>query len=544
MAKFYKYDIKLKALIAENKSCKEAFAICQPIFKLSRADSRTFERRYSAFKNESKEQQRRLISKAEYEAAQEFKSTLTNQYKQHILTRTEGLGKLTDLFFESEKPTECVQLFDTIAEFASFSKRNDDDNALPAEVLNGVTKAVEANPIYVKISQSKAKYVCVKGGSRSGKTWAIAQMCIDWLLIGKFCGHSSEGVVNANFDILREELTTLKNTVKIDLDTIIANKGLNEIITYRAQPCSYSYGGRTLRLKSCTEESARGEKREFIWLNEADTLNEDVARQLLMRGAKKIIFDYNPADCDSWIVNGFEKENGAYFKDSVTFHSTFLDNYFLEDYVREEIERLKYVNNYLYNVYTLGLYAQKEGVILTNVRQVADDLDAGSVLCCEYYTVLAMDLGSTDPTTVVAVHLPKIQGNKWEQRIFVEQILYKSGATISDVKKAVEDYSVKNKLTEQPYIYTDNANAQMIGEFQRQDVKAVPCKKGAGSVFDGVVRLQSYEIITREGDSELNNELRMYTWAKDSSGKALGRPIDKYNHAIDAIRYAMKALLG
>ena len=32
-------------------------------------------------------------------------------------------------------------------------------------------------------------------------------------------------------------------------------------------------------------------------------------------------------------------------------------------------------------------------------------------------------------------------------------------------------------------------------------------------------------------------ELRKYTWDKDKDGNYINKPIDKYNHALDAARY-------
>jgi len=37
----------------------------------------------------------------------------------------------------------------------------------------------------------------------------------------------------------------------------------------------------------------------------------------------------------------------------------------------------------------------------------------------------------------------------------------------------------------------------------------------------------------------LIRELRNYIWKLDSSCKALNEPVDKFNHAIDAVRYAV-----
>jgi phage terminase large subunit len=41
----------------------------------------------------------------------------------------------------------------------------------------------------------------------------------------------------------------------------------------------------------------------------------------------------------------------------------------------------------------------------------------------------------------------------------------------------------------------------------------------------------------------LINELQNYIWMVDKQGNKLNKPIDAYNHAIDAMRYAMTSQL-
>jgi phage terminase large subunit len=50
----------------------------------------------------------------------------------------------------------------------------------------------------------------------------------------------------------------------------------------------------------------------------------------------------------------------------------------------------------------------------------------------------------------------------------------------------------------------------------------------------------SFNIHITKQSTNLIKEFRNYTWVKDKEGKATGKPVDMYNHGIDAVRYAIQ----
>jgi phage terminase large subunit len=64
--------------------------------------------------------------------------------------------------------------------------------------------------------------------------------------------------------------------------------------------------------------------------------------------------------------------------------------------------------------------------------------------------------------------------------------------------------------------------------------------KGPGSVRAGISKMQDYTIVVTKTSENIAIELNNYKWADKKSGV----PIDKHNHHIDSIRYALEALLG
>ena len=49
--------------------------------------------------------------------------------------------------------------------------------------------------------------------------------------------------------------------------------------------------------------------------------------------------------------------------------------------------------------------------------------------------------------------------------------------------------------------------------------------------------MQERKMYITERSVDLINELRKYVWDTNRQGEKLAKPIDKYNHGIDAMRY-------
>ena len=68
-----------------------------------------------------------------------------------------------------------------------------------------------------------------------------------------------------------------------------------------------------------------------------------------------------------------------------------------------------------------------------------------------------------------------------------------------------------------------------------------PCnlasKKGKDSIKFGIDVLKRFKIHVTEDSLNLRKEFRSYKWAVDKNGNSLNKPIDKFNHGMDALRY-------
>ena len=72
----------------------------------------------------------------------------------------------------------------------------------------------------------------------------------------------------------------------------------------------------------------------------------------------------------------------------------------------------------------------------------------------------------------------------------------------------------------------------------------MPARKGKDSIEAGISKMKDYNLVISPESKNLTMEFDNYSWESDkkSDGNFKRRPNDNYNHAIDAIRYAMEQL--
>jgi phage terminase large subunit len=80
----------------------------------------------------------------------------------------------------------------------------------------------------------------------------------------------------------------------------------------------------------------------------------------------------------------------------------------------------------------------------------------------------------------------------------------------------------------------DSAEPRLITELSSSN-NIVATIKGQGSVTYGIALLQDFDLIVDPNSVDLIKEFNNYCWLEKKSNT----PIDSYNHALDAIRYAV-----
>lgn len=147
------------------------------------------------------------------------------------------------------------------------------------------------------------------------------------------------------------------------------------------------------------------------------------------------------------------------------------------------------------------------------------------VECQEFY---GCDFGFTNPTALVGL---KSVGKK----LYIREVVYKSGMTNAELIREMK----AAKIGRHRYIGADSNKPDAIKELRPHfNIRAV--KKGAGSVYNGIKKMNEYELIIVETSHNVIEEIKDYKWKENADGDPLPEPVKAKDHAMDAARYGLK----
>ena len=366
---------------------------------------------------------------------------------------------------------------------------------------------IQTNKVYNHLKRSDKKIVVEQGGTRSGKTYNI----LLWVIF-----YYSTTESNKTITICRKTFPSLRASVMRDFFEILrANDLYNEAYHNRSSHEYYLNGNLVEFISLDQPQKIRGRKRDLLYINEANELTYEDWQQLILRTEGRAILDYNPSDAFHWI---YDK---VVTRDDCEFHqTTYLDNPFLDSSIRNEIERLRDTDSDYWRIYGLG----ERGMSRATIFQYGQaDIPSDATLLCH-----GMDFGYTnDPTALVAVY-------KSGDNLYVDELIYRTGMTNPDISNVLASLGL-DRRTE---IYADSAEPKSIEELHRMGWNVKPTQKGADSVIVGIDVLKRHKLFVTPRSSNLIKELQNYKWVEDKNGNLLNKPIDAFNHAIDALRYA------
>lgn len=380
---------------------------------------------------------------------------------------------------------------------------------------------MQVTPVFTSNRTTDKKIVVNRGGTRSSKTYSIAQLCALWLMTGE-CGKGNY-IMKGTWTTVRKYRTNLDTTVIKDFEEILHNNGFYSQVTHNKTRKTYKFDSRLVEfIGADDEQKLRGAKRNILYCNEANELEyKKEFFQLLMRTEDKIFIDFNPDDENIWINTELEQKRYFDKGDVEIIVSTYKDNTFLPQSLVEEIEYLQQTDPSFWKIYGLGEYGQITGLVYENVEVVPKIPSNAKIVAT------GLDFGFTnDPTAIVQVY-------KHDQTLYFKELVYSSGLTNNDIAKELKRLG----YTMQDEIICDSAEPKSIEELYRQRLNAKPTKKGKDSINNGIDILKRYKLKVTEDSINLRKEFRAYKWATDKTGNSTGKPLDKFNHAMDAIRY-------
>ena len=386
---------------------------------------------------------------------------------------------------------------------------------------------IDINKKYAPLTQEDSRYYIVTGGRGSGKSFSVNLLLV---LLTYEKGHTilftRYTLASAYVSIIPEfidklELLDIFEDFHITKDEI-RNKRSGSKIVFKG--IKTSSGDQTANLKSLQGVTT------FV-LDEAEELtNEDtfdkIDLSVRQQGIQnRVILILNPTSKEHWIYRRYFEDKGIQEGSNITqgnityIHTTYLDNKEnLSDSFLSQIENIKNRRPEKYKHQMLGGWLNvAEGVIFTN-WEIGEFKEVG-------VTVYGQDYGfASDPSTLVATNID--EANK---KIYLKECFYQPRLTTSQL------VSLNKKYAGSSLIVGDSAEPRLISEIKASGCNIVASIKGQGSITYGISLLQDYDLIVDKDSINLIKELNNYAWLERKSNT----PIDKFNHLIDAIRYAV-----
>lgn len=367
-----------------------------------------------------------------------------------------------------------------------------------------------------KIVACKKRLRILQGGSSAGKTIAVLLILID----------RAQNEKGKLFSVVSETLPHLKKGAIRDFLNIMEGHGYYRDEQWNRTDFIYTFetGSRLEFFSADSPEKVRGPRRDVLFINEANNISYETYTQLAIRTNEDIYIDYNPVS-EFWVHDEVMIPANADQYDFLIL--TYKDNDALPANIVAELESRKNKPDW-WKVYGEGLLGGTEGMVYSRWPQI-DEVPKGARL--ERYGV---DFGYTnDPTAIIAVYY-------YDQGYILDEVLYQKGLS----NKQIADTLLN---LDKALVIADAAEPKSIDEIRSYGINIQPAVKGQGSINQGIELVKSQNISVTKRSLNVIKENRNYLWAQDpmtGKPKSPQAPITIWNHAMDAIRYAMTSVVA
>ena len=382
----------------------------------------------------------------------------------------------------------------------------------------------------------KGRYKVVKGSRASKKSKTTALFFIYSMM--KYPG--------ANLLVVRKVYRTLKDSCFTDLKWAINILGVQDYWSVKESPLEIIYiptGQKILfrglddplKVTSITVETGN---LCWAWIEEAYEINKEQDFNMLdesIRGTveeplyKQITLTFNPWNERHWLKKRFfdvEDEN------IMAKTTNYMCNEWLDDSDKKLFEDMKKNNPRRYQVAGLGNWGIVEGLVYENWEEKEFDVNDISKRK-GVKSAFGLDFGYTNDPSAFFCGLIDVANKE----IYVFDEIYKN---------AMKNRQIAEEIIRKGYgkekIVADSQEPKSIDELYDLGLKGVrKSRKGRDSINNGVQYIQDYKIIIHPRCVNFITEISNYMWDKDKFDNPINKPVDDFNHLMDAMRYALES---
>ena len=382
----------------------------------------------------------------------------------------------------------------------------------------------------------KGRYRVCKGSRASKKSKTTALFFI-FALMKYPC---------SNLLVIRKVYRTLKDSCFADLKWAINKLQVNDYWSIKESPLEIIYiptGQKILfrglddplKVTSITVETGN---LCWAWVEEAYEINREQDFNMLdesIRGVveeplfKQITITFNPWNERHWIKKRFfdtEDEN------IMAKTTNYMCNEWLDESDKKLFEDMKKNNPRRYQVAGLGNWGIVEGLVYENWEEKEFDVNEISKRK-GVKSAFGLDFGYTNDPSAFFCGLIDVANKE----IYVFDEIY---------KKAMKNRQIAEEIIRKGYgkekIVADSQEPKSIDELYDLGLKGIrKSRKGKDSINNGVQYIQDYKINIHPRCVNFITEISNYMWDKDKFDNPVNKPVDDFNHLMDAMRYALES---
>lgn len=393
-------------------------------------------------------------------------------------------------------------------------------------------------PAYEEFWKTKKTYVICKGSRGSGKSKHAALWHIYHMMKYPL----------SNTLVVRKVERTLRDSCYSDLRWAIHQFGVDEYWNCTTSPLEMTYlpTGQKILFRGLddgykiTSISVPTGVLCFLWFEEFyeimkeddfDILDESIRGTLPDGYWKRITATFNP-----WSEKHFVKKR---FFDNpadnvLAMTTTYLDNPYLSQTDIELFEQMKIRNPRRFRVAGLGEFGIADGLIYENWEERDFDLEEIKQIK-DIKSAFGLDFGYTNDPSALFCGMIDQKG----KTIYVFDEMYQQGMSNELIAKKIGEMGyIKEKIT------ADSAEPKSIDRLRELGLYRIgKARKGKDSINNGIDFIQDYKIVVHPRCVNFITEISNYTWDTDKFENKLNKPIDDFNHLMDAMRYALEGFI-